>query len=69
MSVGCRLAGACGQGILLIRVNENSLEDLQAAGKEAQRTSWLPSLSAFSLGLHSINACGAAMELIEFTQV
>lgn len=48
---------------------EYSLVDFQADGERAQRTSWLHSLCVFSLGLHSANICGLAIELIDFIQV
>ena len=57
-----------GQSILLIRGDECSLADVQADGEEARRTSRLHSLGSFSLGVPSANACGLAIELIEFVQ-
>lgn len=54
-----------GQGMHFIRLDECSLTDLQADGEEAQR---MQSLGGFSLGVHSVNACGLAIELIEFIQ-
>lgn len=48
---------------------ECSLVDFQADGDGAQRTSWLHSLCVFSLGLHSANVCGLAIDFINFIQV
>ena len=66
VTVGEQVHGS--QGVHFIQADECSLADLQADGEEARRTSRLHSLGTFSLGVHSVNACGLAIELIEFIQ-